>query len=87
MANGAAVVASPNVGAEWVLSGGAAGVLAYDENLSDALVSVLTDDVRRLQLQAAGHARAMDFSWTAVGNQHEEAYEHVVAVFGARQEI
>ncbi len=80
MSHGLPVVATPNCGARLVLGAGA-GVLAADADLGRAIVSLLDDDGARRRLRAAGLARAADFSWSHVLDEHEAAYEAAVRAF------
>jgi phosphatidyl-myo-inositol alpha-mannosyltransferase len=74
MASGAPVVATPNVGATEITQSGQAGLLAEDSKLSDTILSVLTNDSLRAQLQAAGLRRSRDFGWDRVCARYENLY-------------
>lgn len=77
MASGTAVVATPNPGANEVLSKGEHGVLVKDAGLGDALVEVLTNTERRKDLEAVGLNRAEDFNWDRVAQAYEQLYQDV----------
>lgn len=74
LATGLPVLATPNVGARYVLDEGRAGVLAELDDLGPALVEVLTDEQRRDSLAAAGLNRAGLFSLGRVVDQYEALY-------------
>jgi phosphatidyl-myo-inositol alpha-mannosyltransferase len=73
MSHGLAVVATPNVGADMLLAGGA-GELVEEEALGDTLVRLLSDDGSRERLADAARRRALDYSWQAVTRDYERAY-------------
>jgi len=79
MAYGTPVVASPNVGARYVLNGGHTGLIIDDTKLGDALVRILSDAQLRSRLTQAGHTRANDFGWELVLDAHENAYRETLA--------
>jgi phosphatidylinositol alpha-mannosyltransferase len=79
MAHGTAVVATPNPGAEYLLSRGG-GVLAEEAALGDTLNRLLGDPQRRDALGAQAVARAADFAWDVVCRDYESAY---LAAIGA----
>jgi glycosyltransferase involved in cell wall biosynthesis len=79
MSHGAAVVASANPGAKYVLEEGKAGLTVGDAELGQAIVSVLTDEPLRRRLVEAGARRAPAFSWDASLDAHEAAYGEAVA--------
>jgi phosphatidyl-myo-inositol alpha-mannosyltransferase len=83
MAFGAAVVASPNPGAVYLLSDAEAGLIAQDEALGATLVSVLTDERRRLSLATAGFERAQAFAWERVIERYEDAYRSAITSWSA----
>ena len=74
MAAGTAVVASPNVGAVEVTREGQDGLIATDDKLGEALVQVLTDEVLRHKLEAAGRKRVKEFDLNSVCERYEEIY-------------
>ena len=74
MAAGTAVVASPNVGAVEVTREGQDGLIAADDKLGGALLQVLTDDVLRHKLEAAGRKRVEDFDLDSVCERYEGIY-------------
>ena len=77
MAAGTAVVATPNVGARYVLDDGRAGVLSSDEDLGRALVRTLVDPDLRATLAERGRVRVREFAWERVLELHERAYADV----------
>ena len=83
MAAGTAVVASPNVGAVEVTREGQDGLIAADDKLGGALLQVLTDDVLRHNLEAAGRDRVKDFDLESVC----ERYEGIYAAAAARRHL
>lgn len=76
MAAGTPVVATPNVGARYVLDDGRAGLICPDDELGATLVRVLCDASLRDELGRRGRARASEFAWDRVLQLHERAYEH-----------
>ncbi len=74
MAAGTAVVASPNVGAVEVTRNGRDGLIAQDDKLGEALLRVLTDEVLRHKLEAAGRERVKEFDLSRVCEKYEEIY-------------
>ena len=74
MAAGTAVVASPNVGAVEVTREGQDGLIAEDDKLGGALLRVLTDEVLRHKLEAAGRDRVKDFDLDSVCERYEGIY-------------
>lgn len=76
MASGTAVVATPNPGAREVLREGRCGLLVAEAQLGAAVSEVLTDPTLRYALEAAGQARADDFSWERVCRQYEALYRN-----------
>jgi glycosyltransferase involved in cell wall biosynthesis len=75
MSAGAAVVASPNVGAIEVTQNGKAGLIATDAELAGKLIEALTDGALRQRLREAGFIRAADFSWSRVCARYEAIYQ------------
>lgn len=74
MSSGTPVVATPNVGARYVLDDGAAGVLADLDGLGDALVRTLQDPTYREELRRRAIARSHEFSLDHVVTAYEERY-------------
>jgi phosphatidylinositol alpha-mannosyltransferase len=74
MASGAAVVATPNVGAAEVTRGGRDGLLAAEDQLGSALLRVLGDVALRGRLTRAGLERSRHFAWKSVCEQYEALY-------------
>lgn len=78
MASGTPVVATPNVGARYVLDDGKAGVLAPLEELGPELVRVLLDDDHRSRLRRLALARSKEFSLDHVVDAYEVRYRRSV---------
>lgn len=74
MAAGTVAAATSNPGADDVLDGGRAGVLADDATLADALVAVLSDASARERFVAVGRERAAHYAWPRVAEAYERAY-------------
>ena len=74
LACGTPVVATPNVGARYVLDDGRTGVLVDLPNLGSALAELLTDPDRLAELRDAGAARSRQFALTRVVDQYEDIY-------------
>jgi phosphatidylinositol alpha-mannosyltransferase len=68
------VVATPNVGARYVLDDGRAGVLVELPGIGRALVELLGDSARRERMRAAGLARAREFALSSVVDRYEAIY-------------
>jgi glycosyltransferase involved in cell wall biosynthesis len=84
MAGGAAVVSSPNPGAEYLTRNGWAGLLVDDDHLGATLLRVLTDAQMRISLAERGLLVAQEFSWEASLASHESAYEAAIVTFRER---
>ena len=78
--HGIPVVATPNAGSRHVLARGV-GLLVDDSDLGAAVADLLGDPVARARLAAAGMARARDFGWSRVVDEHEAAYALAAARF------
>ncbi len=74
LASGTPVVATPNLGAKYVLDDGRAGELVDLPNVGATLVALLVDADRRAVMRAAGLARAREFSLSSVVDRYEELY-------------
>jgi glycosyltransferase involved in cell wall biosynthesis len=74
LASGTPVVATPNVGARYVLDDGRAGVIVELSELGRALVELLGDTGRRERLRVAGLSRARDLTLTSVVDRYEAIY-------------
>ena len=75
MLSGLPVVATPNLGAEYVTDGGRTGVIAVpDSRVGEALVRLLRDDEARERLTAAGLERGAQFDIRAVAERYEHLY-------------
>jgi phosphatidyl-myo-inositol alpha-mannosyltransferase len=83
LASGTAIVSSPNVGADFILSGGLYGMIEEDESFGDAIIELLENHHRRDQLAQQGISRAAEFSWGQICQQHIEAYQKAMQKFGA----
>jgi phosphatidylinositol alpha-mannosyltransferase len=82
MACGTAVVATSNPGSREVLDGGTCGVLATDENFGPALVGLLSNPPRRLEIEAAGLRRAQQLSLDAMLDRYEVILEKLCETHG-----
>lgn len=78
MTHGVPVVATPNAGSKHVLARGA-GLLVDDAGLGAAVSDLLENSGARARLAEAGRARARDFSWSRVVEEHEAAYALAIA--------
>ena len=79
MASGTPVVATPNIGARYVLqSGQTGGVLAELDGLGAALVKVLTSSPSRESLRRKAIERSEDFSLDRVIDRYEAYYRNRV---------
>jgi glycosyltransferase involved in cell wall biosynthesis len=74
LASGTPVVATPNLGARYVLDEGRAGALVDLPDLGPALVALLGDEERMEQMRTAGLARARDLSLESVVDRYEAIY-------------
>lgn len=75
MAAGVPVVATPNIGAQYVTAQGRFGVLADLPELGTQLVHLLADAKRREELTEAGLRRAEEFSLGRVVTQYLDRYQ------------
>ena len=78
MASGTAVVATKNVGALEVLEGGKWGAIANDEKLSEVIVGLLINPVKRRQLESVGLIRAERYKWASILREYKELYSDVL---------
>ena len=74
LASGTPVVATPNVGARYVLDDGRAGTLVDLPALGETLVDLLRDPARREGMRLAGLARSRDFTLSSVVDRYEAIY-------------
>jgi glycosyltransferase involved in cell wall biosynthesis len=74
LASGTPVVATPNVGARYVLDDGRAGAIVELADLAPTLAALLTDAGRRESMRVAGLARAREFALSSVVDRYEELY-------------
>jgi glycosyltransferase involved in cell wall biosynthesis len=91
LACGTPVVATPNLGARYVLDDGRTGVLVDLTELGATLAELLTDPDRLAELRDAGAARSRQFTLTRVVDQYEDLYRRTptaagTAVLGEDQE-
>jgi phosphatidylinositol alpha-mannosyltransferase len=77
IASGTPVVTSSNPGAEEILGGGRGGTIVPDSEIGQAILQLLTSDVQRSDLAAAGVRRAHDFSWDAAIAELDRVYREV----------
>ena len=80
MASGTAVVTTRNPGSVEVLEGGRWGRLTTDDELGDAIVSVLTDQALRSTAEARGLLRASRYGWDAIITEYEAIYRDVLGL-------
>ena len=78
LASGTPVVATPNLGARYVLDDGRAGALVDLPDLGPTLVALLQDCDRRKRMRVAGLARAHELSLSSVVDRYEEVYRGAV---------
>ncbi|TYQ26951.1 glycosyltransferase family 4 protein [Pseudanabaena sp. UWO311] len=79
MASGAAVVASPNLGAKEVLTEGKYGLIAEDDQLGNSINRLIGNpDLLRHYIEQ-GLVRSQDFSWDRVAEKYEQVYEKACA--------
>jgi glycosyltransferase involved in cell wall biosynthesis len=74
MASGLPVVATPNIGARYVLNEGEAGVIVPLSDIGTALRDLLMNPEERKRLIAASLERARAFTLTSVADSYEELY-------------
>jgi glycosyltransferase involved in cell wall biosynthesis len=74
LASGLPVVATPNVGADYVLAGGQAGVLTPLDRLGTALTALLLDSDLRATFEDAALDRSRTFSLDSVVDRNEALY-------------
>ena len=74
LASGLPVVSTPNVGARYVLAGGAAGVLTSLDRLGPSLTALFLDPEARARLGAVALERSGAFSLGAVVDRYERLY-------------
>lgn len=75
LASGLPVVTTPNHGAVEVLQDGRLGVLAPPDRLAGALITLIGDENRRVELGAEGVEAARTYAIDAVAAQYEAMYE------------
>jgi glycosyltransferase involved in cell wall biosynthesis len=74
MASGTPVVATPNVGARYVLDDGRAGAIVNLPSLGPAIVELLGDPDMRARMRVAGLARVREFALASVVDRYEAIY-------------
>lgn len=77
MAAGTVAASTPNPGANDVLDGGRAGVMADDAAFGDALVRILGDADARARFVAIGRERVAQYAWPRVAEAYERVYDAV----------
>jgi glycosyltransferase involved in cell wall biosynthesis len=85
LANGLAVIATRNPGADEVLSAGRYGLIVEPDALGATLLRALTDDGLRSALASAGAERVEDYSWDRLIGDYDRAYELAIERFAARR--
>lgn len=78
MASGTAVLASPNPGAEYVLNGCRAGLIADDNTFGKQLCRLLQEPQLRHGYEQCGLRRASQFGWDAVAAAHRRIYQSLL---------
>ena len=79
MASGAAVVATPNVGARFVTDDGRDGLIVEASRLGEAIGDLLVDSDRRAELSRRGLERSRAFAMATVVDQYEQVYRETIA--------
>ena len=74
LAVGTVPVATPNLGAEFVLDGGRFGSIVRPRDLGLTLRVILSDTTLRERMARAGITRAAEFAWPIVAQKHLVAY-------------
>jgi len=86
MASGAPVVASRIPGYDETIRDGIDGILVppgEPDALASALVSILTDESRRVTLAAAGLGRAQEYAWPRIAQRTLEFYRELLSKRGS----
>jgi glycosyltransferase involved in cell wall biosynthesis len=83
MGHGVPVISTPNFGALSVLGG--AGRLVAATDVGGELLEVLRRPDLRAELSRQGRARAEDFAWSRVVEQHERAYRLAIDRWSRRR--
>jgi phosphatidylinositol alpha-mannosyltransferase len=83
MSHGTPVVSTPNFGALSVLGG--AGRIVDRHRIGSALVELLQHPDQRRRLAELGRARARDFAWSRVVDEHERAYRLAIERWAERR--
>jgi glycosyltransferase involved in cell wall biosynthesis len=76
MLSGLPVVATPNVGADYVTDHGRTGVLADLDTLGQRLATLLESPAERRRLERLGRERARKFTLASVVDAYERLYRH-----------
>ena len=87
LACGTPVVATPNPGAREILQDGRYGILADDDDLPNAILSLLSNSERRQQMGERGLIRAADFDWDRIAERYEAVYHQAQASYGRRRTV
>lgn len=87
LAAGAVPVATPNMGADFVLDGGRYGAIVRPRNLGATLRRILSDAPLRETLANAGKTRAAEFAWPIVAEMHMTAYRRAVGCRGTSDSV
>jgi phosphatidyl-myo-inositol alpha-mannosyltransferase len=81
LSSGTAVITTDNMGAQFVLNQGEYGVISSDQEFSDNILQVLTNDLTRQMFETKGVERGAEFSWSEISRQHLEAYQTAISGF------
>lgn len=79
MASGTPVVSTPNRGAREVLAEGEYGLLADEEGLAGAILSVLESSSLAAELTESGLTRAVEYAWPSVVERYEQIYHELLS--------
>ncbi len=82
LASGTAIISSSNTGAKYILDDGKYGVIADDDSFGQCLIELIENADKRAMLSQIGLARAREFSWEIVAEQHREIYGQALTLFG-----
>ena len=81
MACGAAVVATPNKGAEEIIGQRACGILHKEEGFAEEIIELLKNEKKRKDLALEGLKRARDFPFETTVNTYIGLYQKMIEKF------